>query len=118
MTIGEAIRHCEEVAAGETEQGKCPECAAEHKQLAEWLRELVALRAQQTPLDRSRWTGCKSCKGKDSFAARYGLYYCPACGKPMNEDMWAELERRINGAGTGCLRRIAGYYNRAAQVGT
>lgn len=31
MTIEEAIHHCEEAAAGETEQGKCPECVAEHK---------------------------------------------------------------------------------------
>lgn len=57
MTIEEAIQHCEEVAAGETEQGKCPACAAEHKQLAEWLRELVAIRAQPHTLDRSRWVG-------------------------------------------------------------
>lgn len=48
MTIDEAIQHCEEVAAGETAQGKCPECAAEHRQLAAWLLELVARRAQQT----------------------------------------------------------------------
>lgn len=47
MTIEEAIEHCEAVADGKTEQGKCPECAAEHKQLAEWLRELSALRTQK-----------------------------------------------------------------------
>ena len=40
MTLDEAIKHCEEVADGMTEQGKCAECAAEHKQLAEWLKEL------------------------------------------------------------------------------
>lgn len=40
MTIDEAIKHCEEVADGMTEQGKCEECAAEHRQLAEWLKEL------------------------------------------------------------------------------
>ena len=36
MTISEAIAHCEEVA----EREKCAECAADHRQLAEWLREL------------------------------------------------------------------------------
>lgn len=41
ITIEEAIQHCKEVAAGKTVQGTCPECAAEHKQLAEWLEELV-----------------------------------------------------------------------------
>ena len=35
MTLEEAIKHCEEVA-----KEKCDACGAEHKQLAEWLREL------------------------------------------------------------------------------
>ena len=59
FTLGEAIKHCLEVAEqNETQADKigrqligsaidkyatdCRECAAEHKQLAEWLRELVA----------------------------------------------------------------------------
>ena len=40
MTIDEAIQHCDEVANACKET----ECAAEHRQLAEWLRELVRLR--------------------------------------------------------------------------
>lgn len=61
MTIDEAIRHCEEVAEqNETQAEKigrqfigsamdkyatgCRECAAEHRQLAEWLTELKELR--------------------------------------------------------------------------
>lgn len=50
MTIDEAIRHCEEVADS-LRQG-CDEydegakgCEAEHRQLAEWLRELKELRS-------------------------------------------------------------------------
>ena len=35
MTIEEAIKHCEEVA-----DSKCDVCGAEHRQLAEWLKEL------------------------------------------------------------------------------
>lgn len=35
MTLDEAIQHCKEVA-----KEKCNACGAEHKQLAEWLREL------------------------------------------------------------------------------
>lgn len=48
MTLDEAIKHCEEVA--EEQEKYCPtqpgkrdehaECAAEHRQLAEWLKEL------------------------------------------------------------------------------
>ena len=40
MTIDEAIRHCEEVA---DKMNDC-ECAADHRQLAEWLTELKELR--------------------------------------------------------------------------
>lgn len=118
MNIEEAIKHCEEVAAGETEQGKCPECAADHKQLAEWLRELVALRAQRTQLDRSRWKGCKECiplwcgtcvrydhrSTEDpctTSCIRYSKHkpvnFCKNCGRPLTKEAWAELERKING---------------------
>lgn len=38
MTLEEAIKHCEEKACNNTE------CAMEHKQLAEWLKELQTLR--------------------------------------------------------------------------
>ena len=58
MTLSEAIKHCEEVAEAEERMAKlhqrpdkgikgsgkrylsCIECANEHRQLAEWLREL------------------------------------------------------------------------------
>lgn len=40
MTIDEAIRHCEEVAERYETQEGCQECAADHRQLAEWLTEL------------------------------------------------------------------------------
>lgn len=38
MTLDEAIKHCEDKSAG------CSECADEHRQLAEWLKELKSLR--------------------------------------------------------------------------
>ena len=61
MTIEEAIKHCEEVAKENEYASKkgiwflpenevkdikeqCAECAADHKQLADWLRELQELR--------------------------------------------------------------------------
>ena len=52
MTLEEAIKHCEEVAEENEKKArkkndgtmstriKCEECAKEHRQLAEWLREL------------------------------------------------------------------------------
>lgn len=63
MTLDEAIRHCEEVAERYETRAKiidrrklgfalenptaCRECAADHRQLAEWLMELKDLKAEQ-----------------------------------------------------------------------
>ncbi len=62
LTLDEAIKHCLEVAEqndtqaekwqieGGEQYGKtivCRECAADHRQLAEWLMELKDLRAEQ-----------------------------------------------------------------------
>lgn len=47
MTLDEAIKHCEEVA-----DSKCDECGAEHRQLAEWLKELKELRGKYARLRR------------------------------------------------------------------
>lgn len=47
-------------------------------------------------LDRSRWEMCEWCKG-DLFPAIGRPEFCSHCGRPKNEEAWAELERRING---------------------
>lgn len=70
MTLEEAIKHCEEVAennekiAGTFEyslktKSDCKKCASEHRQLAEWLRELQALRRS---LNNGDLRGCENCK--------------------------------------------------------
>ena len=43
MTLDEAIKHAEEVA----EEKRCEKCGEEHRQLAEWLKELKQLRKQE-----------------------------------------------------------------------
>ena len=50
MTIDSAIAHSEEVAA----TTKCKECAEEHRQLAEWLKELKAYREREQKAIRKR----------------------------------------------------------------
>ncbi|MCQ2300605.1 MAG: hypothetical protein MJZ81_10835 [Bacteroidales bacterium] len=42
MTIEEAIKHADEVA-----RNGCSNCSQEHRQLADWLRELVKLRKEK-----------------------------------------------------------------------
>lgn len=70
---------------------------------------LDALRAQQTHanLDRSRWEWCHYCDGNETVMELDWIYgldhiltdykFCPMCGRPLTEEAWAELERRING---------------------
>lgn len=43
MTLDEAIKHCEEKEKEQALNG-CFACAEEHKQLAEWLKELKTLK--------------------------------------------------------------------------
>ena len=68
--------------------------------LAEAVKMAVAaLRAQQEPvkLDRSRWEGCEVCLTVGTPENwEDGIKYCPVCGKPITEEAWAEMERRIN----------------------
>jgi len=79
MTLDEAIRHAEEVAEEQekaakewhesqvrkcelipfaemdyTHENECKKCAEEHRQLAEWLRELRRLKEQEPILDKIR----------------------------------------------------------------
>ena len=67
MTLDETIRHCEEVAAEQKrkalaayseedyEKSKdCIWCSEEHRQLAEWLRELKAYRKAREEIIRKR----------------------------------------------------------------
>lgn len=65
-------------------------------------KEESIIRDQQTTLDRNRWEGCWSCNDPKvrNLGLRHGREYCPRCGKPLTEEAWAELERRINGETT------------------
>jgi len=85
-SLDEAIQHCMEVAEKQEklaensmniqikkykvydadEYIKCKECAEEHRQLAEWLKELKRFKALQ----------CKSCNGYDceeNWCYRHGI---------------------------------------------
>lgn len=48
MTLDEAIKHAEERASL-----SCDECAEQHRQLAEWLKELKQYREYFKPLETS-----------------------------------------------------------------
>lgn len=108
MEIDEAIRHAEEVAEQNEKDGdyakrrgfniysdECQKCAEEHRQLAEWLKELKALREQKRP--RGTWTEEFDESANPFFKRRwrcsacndYNYYgrpdFCPCCGADMRE---------------------------------
>ena len=49
MKLEDAIQHCEEVANDRA--GCCEDCAEEHRQLAEWLKDYKRL-LEQPPLEK------------------------------------------------------------------
>ena len=102
MTIDEAIKHAEEVAEEKEEQAweaqlqeeyiTCKDCAKEHRQLAEWLKELKQLRKQQKT---GHWIyyseeGVVECSECGSATVCNGnineLHFCFSCGAKMDED--------------------------------
>ena len=78
MTIDEAIKHCEEVAEEQEEwcerfvsDTEAAECASKHRQLAEWLRELMAYRKAEKEIEQElvNWDDIDNGKCRGLFLA-------------------------------------------------
>ena len=107
MTREEAVKalslmeHVESIVAT-YEPGEIGSDATVHELKEACRLAVAALCAQQEPvkLDRSRWKRCGWCD-KDGVAiyehSALVPEYCTACGRPLTEGAWAELERRMNG---------------------
>lgn len=95
MTLDEAIKHCVEVAA-ECDKYEVEieyKCGQEHRQLAEWLKELKERRAADVQPEKcGRWIAVANGKMKNwkQKCSVCGVYrrgktnYCPDCGARMN----------------------------------
>ena len=76
MTLDEAIEHANQVADSYKDTAPACECAREHRQLAEWLRELRELRQLRIENAKLRegisaaWRN-KSCKPSECFECPY-----------------------------------------------
>lgn len=114
MTIDEAIKHCEEVAEEKEAQAweaqlqeeyrtikPCKECAEEHRQLAEWLKELKSFKEKDEP-KAVRYEGdgyadgsmvydyayCPNCNHETEVdSENWGCDFCPNCGQRLR---WEE----------------------------
>ena len=91
MTLDEAIKHCEEVAwENEQQYDKdpiqlgyiekfydCKECAEEHRQLAEWLRDYQRLlMIERLQPRKGEWIYYR----ETGYGNPYGHYECSLCG--------------------------------------
>lgn len=67
---------------------------------------IAALRDKKNTamLDRSRWEGCKYCADGSPYSKLMYDYqvrsvdvgrYCKMCGRPLTEEAWEQLERRL-----------------------
>ena len=107
MTINEAIKHAEEVAEKfeslheryenmdedrllfRVEENECKNCANEHRQLAEWLKELKQLRKQEKTghwIDHSDegYVECSNCGSATNCDGNINeLHFCFSCGAKM-----------------------------------
>lgn len=104
MTRKEAIKalslmeHVESIAAAyEPGERRQDTTVRELKEACRMASE--TLRTQRTPakLDRSRWEGCEWCKDIVPHLRNSKMMFCIDCGRPLTEEAWAELERRIGG---------------------
>lgn len=90
MTINEAIIHAEEIAEeqeyhvrmkGKVNASECYECAKEHRQLAEWLKELKSFKEK----DEAKAVHYEG-DGYADGAMVYDTAVCPNCGHEFEED--------------------------------
>ena len=88
MTIDEAIQHCEEVAEvnhkmveslvgiDTDEQERCRECAKDHEQLAEWLKELKAYREARAEINQALNDDARGEQNDYERGRKSGIFLC------------------------------------------
>lgn len=78
MNLDDAIQHLTETLTNPTHEWSCPECKAEHEQLAEWLKELKDY--------REGLRTCENCKYERKAENEYPCSIC-RCNHP-NKFEW------------------------------
>lgn len=50
-------------------------------------------------IDREKWEPCLNCQDIEKLAKHIKCWpsYCPVCGRPLTDQAWDELEKRLRG---------------------
>lgn len=78
MDLDEAIQHCEEVAGHcyECVEGGCSECEKEHRQLAEWLKELKEYREARAEINQALNDDARGEQNDYERGRKSGIFLC------------------------------------------
>lgn len=76
---------------------------------SEYGKYFIAYPYPPAHIDRGKWEYCLTCRDlrylpyevcagiKMPGGSEIGASFCPSCGRPLTEEAWAELERRLRG---------------------
>lgn len=70
------------------------------KKCEDYGKTWLAYAQQPAHIDREKWWPCEECNPRklDHFILnRYDIKFCRHCGRPLTDEAWAELERRVFG---------------------
>ena len=76
MTIDEAIQHCEEVADTPCFTDEEAKCYSEHRQLAEWLKELKAYRDARAEINQALNDDARGEQNDYDRGRKSGIFLC------------------------------------------
>lgn len=67
--------------------------------IEEYGKRWIAYAYPPAHIDREAWEPCMLCKNPKSLNLflEMNCRYCPKCGRPLTDEAWAELEKRLMG---------------------
>lgn len=76
MDLDEAIKHCEEVADTPCFTDEEARCYSEHRQLAEWLKELKAYKDARAEINQALYDDARGEQNDYERGRKCGIFLC------------------------------------------
>lgn len=55
------------------------------------------IRTTHGHINREKWEPCECCRSAKFMNGQSMYNFCPSCGRPMTDQAWDELEKRLEG---------------------